>query len=200
MRPTVRIALVLLLVPGILRAGQHSVGLSWTASTDASGNPSLTYTLYRQAHAAPCPAAGTGYSVVTSTIASTATSYTDATVSAGAYCYYLNAVLNGATSVPSNTAAVTVPVAPPTGLTIVSASVKVATNRVSLSGTYIDPQYATTWEFYNSTGRTLAKGTVPISTGNITETWKGRDSAVAYYFKVCDSKQCLTRAATLQST
>jgi hypothetical protein len=188
-------AMAILLSAG-LALGQHSVGLSWTASTDAAGNPTLTYALYRQAHATPCPAAGTGYSVVTSLITSTATSYTDTTVSAGAYCYYLEAVLNGASSVPSNTVAATVPVAPPSGLTIVSTAVKVAANHVSLSGTYIDPQYATNWEFYDSTGRTLAKGTVPLETVDITETWKGKDSAAAYYFKVCDSQQCLTQQAT----
>jgi fibronectin type 3 domain-containing protein len=85
---------------------QYTANITWTASTSAVGNPSLTYNLYR---AQNCPARFTQINATPLT----ATSYTDATVAAGAsYCYQVTAVLGGVESVPSNQALVAVPGGP----------------------------------------------------------------------------------------
>lgn len=46
--------------------------------------------------------------------------YNDTSITAGAYIYQVTAVVNGAESVPSNTASVTISPQPPTGLTAAS--------------------------------------------------------------------------------
>jgi len=90
---------------------QHSASLSWTASSDAAANPTLGYNVYRLAGA--CPASGTSGFTKLNTSPVTATIYSDATVGLGSVCYYVTATLNGAESVPSNTAsAVVLPGAP----------------------------------------------------------------------------------------
>jgi hypothetical protein len=90
---------------------QHSASLSWTASSDAAANPSMGYNVYRLAGA--CPTSGTaGFTKLNSTPVTT-TSFTDSTIALGNACYYVTATLNGAESVPSNTAsAVILPGAP----------------------------------------------------------------------------------------
>jgi hypothetical protein len=111
-----RIALALfVLLAGVAQA-QHSVNLTWTASTDTGG----TVNVYKAA--AACPASGiTG---VTWTKLATAQPaggpYTDSTVTAGqTVCYYVTAVVSGAESGPSNTGGGTVPINPPTVLVVV---------------------------------------------------------------------------------
>jgi hypothetical protein len=90
---------------------QHSASLTWTASTDAAANPTLGYNVYRLAGA--CPASGTTGFTKLNTATVTTTSFTDSTISLGNACYYVTATLNGAESVPSNTAsAVILPGAP----------------------------------------------------------------------------------------
>lgn len=90
----------------------HSVNLAWTASTDSGS----TYNLYRLSGA--CPASGTaGFAKITATPV-TGVTYTDSGVSAGAYCYYATAVLNGAESAPGNLASAVILPAAPTALTI----------------------------------------------------------------------------------
>ena len=90
---------------------QHSASLSWTASSDAAANPSLGYNIYRLAGA--CPASGTSGFTKLNASPVTTTTFSDATVALGAVCYYVTATLNGAESVPSNTAsAVVLPGAP----------------------------------------------------------------------------------------
>ncbi|HEY2823073.1 MAG TPA: hypothetical protein VGJ06_18655 [Candidatus Acidoferrum sp.] len=90
---------------------QHSASLSWTASSDAAANSALGYNVYRLAGA--CPASGTaGFTKLNSTPVTT-TTYSDTTIGPGSFCYYVTATLNGAESVPSNTApAVILPGAP----------------------------------------------------------------------------------------
>jgi hypothetical protein len=90
---------------------QHSASLSWAASPDAAANPALGYNVYRLAGA--CPASGTaGFTKLTASPITT-TAYSDASVGLGSFCYYVTATLNGAESVPSNTApAVVLPGAP----------------------------------------------------------------------------------------
>jgi hypothetical protein len=95
---------------------QHSASLSWTASSDAAANPTLGYNVYRLAGA--CPASGTaGFTKLTATPLKT-TTFSDTTVSLGTFCYYVTATLNGAESVPSNTASAVILPGPATVLTI----------------------------------------------------------------------------------
>jgi hypothetical protein len=90
---------------------QHSASLSWTASSDAAANPTLGYNVYRLAGA--CPASGTTGFTKLNTSPVTTTTFSDASVGLGSFCYYVTATLNGAESVPSNTAsAVILPGAP----------------------------------------------------------------------------------------
>jgi fibronectin type 3 domain-containing protein len=101
-----RIALVLALafVLGSAPArAQNSVRVSWTASSDAGGNPSLIYNVYR---AGSCPGQ---FSKLNSVPASSA-SYLDTNVAVGAvYCYQVTAVLNGVESMPSNQVIAAIP-------------------------------------------------------------------------------------------
>ena len=96
----------------------HQVVLNWTASADAAANPSLTYNVYRLNNACVTPV-GTNY-VKVNTAAITTATFTDTTVTVGVYCYYVTAVLNGAESVPSNTAQATVLPKAPTAVTVTS--------------------------------------------------------------------------------
>jgi hypothetical protein len=82
---------------------QYSVRLTWTASSDAAANPSLTYNVYR---AATCPE----HFAKINSAPVTGTSYVDNNVGAGAaYCYQVTAVLSAVESVPSNQAVAAVP-------------------------------------------------------------------------------------------
>src|ERR1700682_5201994 len=91
-------------------AEAHSVSLSWTASTDNVAG----YNIYRLAGA--CPTSGsTGFTKITAAIV-TGTTYTDSSITPGAYCYYATSTLNGAESAPSNFASAVILPAPPTAL------------------------------------------------------------------------------------
>lgn len=84
---------------------QQSVLVTWTASSSASGNPSLTYNVYRS----------TGCSetfVSLNTAPVSVTSYVDSTAFPGSYCYRVTAVASGTESTPSNLATAIVPVLP----------------------------------------------------------------------------------------
>ncbi len=82
---------------------QYTVKVTWTASTSAAGNPSLTYNVYRAATCASHFAKLNSAPVTT-------TSYFDATAATGAaYCYQITAVLAGLESAPSNQATVALP-------------------------------------------------------------------------------------------
>ena len=88
-------------------AQSRSVALRWTASASAAANPSLTYNVYRS------PGCSGTFTRLNSS-AVTATSFTDAGVAPGTYCYQVTAVLNGSESAPTNQAAAVVPApAPP---------------------------------------------------------------------------------------
>lgn len=89
------------------QAGTSGAVLTWTAST----TPGSTVNVYR--------CSGTG--CTPAKLASGVTAggpYTDSTVTAGSYFYYVTAVVNGAESAPSNTATVSISPQPPTGLTV----------------------------------------------------------------------------------
>src|SRR5579862_6602182 len=104
-----RIASVLALVLALHAVpahAQNSVRVSWTPSSDAGGNPSLTYNVYR---ADSCP----GQFTKLNSAPLSGTSYLDTNVAMGAaYCYQVTAVINAVESVPSNQA--TAAVLPPT--------------------------------------------------------------------------------------
>lgn len=110
--------LVLFLLAGLTgasraQAGPHSVSLSWTAAADAT--TATTYHIYRALGACAngvVPTTLTSLSFVQldgANSAISATNYTDSTVGVGAFCYYVTASLNGATSAPSLTAGALVP-------------------------------------------------------------------------------------------
>lgn len=106
--------LLLILLAGLAFAQSHSVTLNWVAST----TPGVTYNVYKLTGA--CPAGTpTGFAIINSSPI-TALTYSDTAVVAGAtYCYYGTAVLNGAESGPSNTAAGAVPPFPQTMFSVV---------------------------------------------------------------------------------
>lgn len=86
------------------------VGLTWTASA----TPGASYNVYRTL-AASCPSALSGYTELAKGVSGT--SYSDTSITAGAYCYVATSVVNGAESQPSNAASVSVQPQPPSGLT-----------------------------------------------------------------------------------
>jgi hypothetical protein len=102
------LALPLLAHAGALagQAGSSGITLSWTASTTAGG----TVNVYR-CIGASC----TTFTQLTTGITA-AGPYTDSSVTAGAYSYYVTSVVNGAESIASNTATISVLPQPPTGL------------------------------------------------------------------------------------
>lgn len=78
---------------------QHTVALSWTASTTSGA----TYNVYRQQACSGNFAQINGSTVTT-------TAYTDAAVAPGeTYCYQVTAVLSGVESTASNPAPATIP-------------------------------------------------------------------------------------------
>ncbi len=81
---------------------QHNVSLAWTASTTATGNPSLTYNVYRSSSCS-------GTFALLNTMPISATSFLDIAVPPGTYCYQATAVLAGLESTPSNEASAVVP-------------------------------------------------------------------------------------------
>jgi len=97
---TILLAL-LALAPAGAFAQSQSAYLTWAASASAASNPSLTYNVYR---ASPC--SGSFAKINAGPVA--ATTYLDNEPAPGSYCYQVTAVLNGAESSPSNTAAATI--------------------------------------------------------------------------------------------
>jgi hypothetical protein len=82
---------------------QHTVRLTWTASSAAAANPSPTYNVDR---AATCP----GNFMKINALPVNGTSYVGASAATGAaYCYQLTAVLSGVESVRSNQGIAVVP-------------------------------------------------------------------------------------------
>ena len=92
--------LLALLVPAA-NGQTHSAYLSWTASSDAATNPSLTYNVYR---APSC--SGTFAKINAAPV--TTTNYLDNQPPSSTYCYQVTAVLDGSESSPSNTVTATI--------------------------------------------------------------------------------------------
>jgi hypothetical protein len=103
---TAALFFVLLLAMALLASparAQFSVRLSWTASSSAAGNSTLTYNVYR---ASTCAAR---FSKINSAPVM-GISYVDSGAASGAaYCYQVTAVLAGLESAPSNQAVAAVP-------------------------------------------------------------------------------------------
>ena len=95
------ITLAMTLAAPTVRA-QHSVTLTWTASTDAPANPSLTYNVYRSP---TC----TGAFAKRNALPVAATSDVESGVLSGSYCYQVTSVLSGSEGAPSNQAAILIP-------------------------------------------------------------------------------------------
>jgi hypothetical protein len=87
--------LALIAFPASAQAA-HSVTLTWTASTDSG----VAYNVYRGSGI--CPTSGTTGLTKLGSVAVGTLTYTDSTVTPGAYCYYVTATLAGAESKPSN--------------------------------------------------------------------------------------------------
>lgn len=101
---------LILLAAASAMAAPHSVVLNWTASTDIG----IAYNMYRLNGSCPT-GAPSGFTKI-NTASITGTTFTDSGMAPGSYCYYMTATLNGAESVPSNTAAAVILPAAPTGL------------------------------------------------------------------------------------
>ena len=117
---TFGLCLALLLFPfvSLAQATPHSVALSWTASSDAAANPTLTYNVYR----APSACSASSSFTKLNTAAITAVTYTDSTVTVGSiYCYSVTAVLNSSESAKTaaQVSSTAIPVAGPTTIVIV---------------------------------------------------------------------------------
>lgn len=115
---------VLLALP--LAAGQamgaHSATLTWTPPSDGSANPSSGYNVLKGTTAGGENATPINSAPVAVGCASTTNcTYTDTNVQAGQTYYYKVEFVVGTTlSAPSPEASGTVPVSPPTGLTLVT--------------------------------------------------------------------------------
>lgn len=116
------IALLLTLSTGCwAQTAGHSVALTWTAGLDNQG-----FNVYRSTGTCPASVSDapltTGFTKIASLTASTPTSYTDSSVTLGAWCYFVTATAqaNGTTleSGPSNTVNPSVLPFPVTGLTV----------------------------------------------------------------------------------
>ena len=90
-----------LLVASLALAQSQSAYLRWAPSSDAAGNPSLTYNVYR---AGSC--AGTFTKINSAPVVTTV--YLDNQPPPGSYCYQVTAVLNSVESTPSNDATATI--------------------------------------------------------------------------------------------
>jgi hypothetical protein len=100
MRAIIVLAVLALLASGA-QAQAHSATLSWTAPSDAvSGS---TYNVYRASGS--CPATVTpGSPWVQLKTGLTTTSYTDSTITVGAWCFYVTQVQASIESAPSTDA------------------------------------------------------------------------------------------------
>lgn len=102
-------------------ATTHSATLTWTAPADATS--SSTITVFRANAACSTNPTftqlATGVSMFSSGSTTTG-SYVDTTVTVGTWCYTVQQDQNGATSVNSNLAPVSVSPLPPTTLTVVA--------------------------------------------------------------------------------
>lgn len=95
----------------------YSVSLTWTVSASAGVTGQ---SVYRAAWPMPSGPCGTYTKLTVTPLSSAATTYSDASVTAGsAYCYYVTATGDTGESGPSNVASnVEIPPLPPTNLAV----------------------------------------------------------------------------------
>lgn len=108
-----------ILTAGSLIAAGHSTTINWTASVDmpATIPAGSGYNVFRASGACPASGVPTGAAELNTTPVA-ANTFTDTTVTPGNWCYYVETLLGGVSSLPSNTALGATPVAPPTNVTI----------------------------------------------------------------------------------
>ena len=159
------IPLGLFLVLAPARA-QHKVTLTWTNSPDT--NNTFVYRL-----TGPCPNPLAGFTKLTAVPITTAT-YADSAVNAGTtYAYYATAFLNNLESVPSNCISATVPVTPPSGLSITSVAINIIGNTETVTAQWVDPS-GTQQAFKFSNGTSfVAQGLTSDPSGNFAQQWTG---------------------------
>jgi hypothetical protein len=92
----------------------HQVVLDWTDSVDAGSS----YNVFRSS----VSGSFTGAPLNSSPLAPGVATYTDTTVVPGVWYYSVESVENGVSSAPATQVTVSLPPAPPTGLTVVSFS------------------------------------------------------------------------------
>ncbi|MGH9771524.1 MAG: hypothetical protein ACRD4Q_07470 [Candidatus Acidiferrales bacterium] len=95
----ITVAIVLLAVAATTSPcrAQHTVQLTWAASSDATASPTLTYNVYRSAS---CTDAFARLNIAPVSTPS----YQDTSVLPATYCYQVTSVLSGVESAPSNQA------------------------------------------------------------------------------------------------
>jgi hypothetical protein len=113
----VLLMITLMIATVSMASAQHSAQLTYVASADAAGNPTLTYNVYRAS------AACSTNPVLTKLVSGiSGLTYTDATVTiaTGTYCYGVTASLNGNESSMSNLAPAVIPLAGATVLVVIT--------------------------------------------------------------------------------
>jgi hypothetical protein len=99
--------------PGQTTPPAHSAVLTWGPSPSAVSNPGIVYNVYRASGI--CSGSST-FSMLKAGV--TGLTYTDSTITTGAWCYELTAALGGVESKPSNQVTAALLVAPPTTVTV----------------------------------------------------------------------------------
>jgi hypothetical protein len=167
---------------------QHKITLSWTNSPDT--NNTFVYRL-----TGPCPTPLSGFTKLTASPVTTAT-YTDSAVNAGTtYAYMVTAFLNNLESVPSNCISATVPVAPPTGLTISSVAILRQGTQDRLQADWTDTSgAATAFTIFGGNGQVLKQGSQTTTNG--VYSFAILLPVQSGVFSVCDSKGCVSQAFT----
>ena len=186
MRTLLAIPLLLLLVP--TARAQHKVTLTWQNSPDT--NNTFVYRL-----TGPCPTPLAGFTKLTASPVTT-TTYADSAVNAGTtYAYMVTAFLNNLESVPSNCISATVPVAPPSGLTITSVAINNVNGQDRLQADWTDTNgAATAFTIFGGNGQVLKQASQ--TTGNGVYSFAILIPVQSGVFSVCDSKGCVTQAFT----
>lgn len=142
-------------------AQAHTAKISWTNSTDTNNT-----NVYRLTGA--CPTGTAGFTKVTATPVTNAT-YTDSAVVPGNYCYYVTASLNGVESIPSGTVQATVPVAPPTGLTITSVAMLINGSTETILAKWSDSNPVGQYFAFTDGAKFLGQGLTSSLTGTFAQ-------------------------------
>lgn len=206
---TVSLALLLaaLLMPTAALAQAHSATIGFSPSVTTG---LASYSVWR----APCNgtvAAGVcsseGAFVKIASIAATATSYVDSSVTAGGlYSYYLTSVCpaagcsstTGAESVPSTHLAVSIPLdrpLPPTNLSLTSVARTITGSTSTVVASWEAAPNRPTTYYVLQRRRVLASNTMQNSSGTYSLTWSGRARPdIRMVFKVCSGSRCVLKA------